>query len=79
MEPQTPVARVLWLEHNVEGLAHEVTSIRAQLRALVQRPPALEGADQTLADLMQQQLRVQPRSTLLANSMRPLPVRCAAG
>jgi hypothetical protein len=56
MEPQTAAARLLWLEHNVEGLAHEITSIRAQLRALVQRPPAPEGADRLLADLLQRQL-----------------------
>jgi hypothetical protein len=61
VERQTPAARVLWLEHNVEGLAHEVASIRAQLRALVQRPPALGGADRVLADLLQQQLETMER------------------
>jgi hypothetical protein len=29
VEPQTPAARVRWLEYTIEGLAHEVASLGA--------------------------------------------------
>ena len=63
-----PAARVRWLEHTVEGLVHEVTSIRAQLRALVQPPPALDGADQALADLLQRQLETMEHQCALVRT-----------
>jgi hypothetical protein len=65
MEPQTLAARVRWLEHTVEGLSHEVSSIRAQLMALVQLPPTLADADRALAALLQQQLDLMERQCSL--------------
>jgi hypothetical protein len=68
VEPHTSAKRLRWLEHNVEGLAHEVTSIRAQLRALVLRPPAFGGADQELAELLQRQLELMERQCALVRA-----------
>ena len=56
---------MFWLEHTLEGLALEVTSIRAQLRALVLESPALDEADQTLAELLQHQLELMERQCAL--------------
>jgi hypothetical protein len=58
VEPQTPAARILWLDHTVEGLTHEILSIRAQLRAVVLSSLALNQTDQTLSDLLHQQLQL---------------------
>jgi hypothetical protein len=65
VEPQTPVARVLWLDHTVEGLTHEIISIRAQIRALVLSSLALEQTDQSLSDLLHQQLELMERQCAL--------------
>jgi hypothetical protein len=68
VEPQTIAARVRWLEHTIDGLAHEVVSIRAQLKALVQLPPVISGADRELAGLLQQQLELMERQCALVRS-----------
>jgi hypothetical protein len=68
VEPQTPAARAQWLEHTVEGLAHEVASIRAQLGALMLRPPAPTDADRALADLLVEQLRLMERQCALVRA-----------
>lgn len=65
MEPLSPAALVRWLEHTIEGLADEVTSLRARLRVLVQQSPALDGADQEAADLMRRQLETMERQYAL--------------
>ncbi len=80
MEPPSPAARVRWLEHNLEGLAHEITSIRAQLRALVLRPPALTGADQELADLLQRRLEtMEPQCALVCGQLAHLRTDLTGG
>jgi hypothetical protein len=61
VEPHTPAERVRWLDHAVEGLAHEIVSIRPQLRAVVLSSLALDQADQTLSDLLHQQLALMVR------------------
>ena len=56
MEPKTEPDRVLWLEQNVAGIAHELESLQAQLRAVTHAPPALRGDDRRVADLLRRQM-----------------------
>ena len=65
VQPQPPAARVLWLDHTVEGLTHEISSLRPQIRALVLSSLALDQTDQSLSDLLHQQLELMERQCTL--------------
>jgi hypothetical protein len=65
MQPQTRPDRVRWLEHAVAGLALELRSAEAQLRALTADPPLERAADRRLAALLQGQLQLMTRQCAL--------------
>jgi hypothetical protein len=68
VEPQTTAARALWIDHTVEGLTHEIISIRAQLRAVASGPGGVTGAGQELVTLLLGQLAMMERQCLLVRA-----------
>lgn len=56
MEPYTVADRLRWLEQNVQGIAHELESLQAQLRALTVRPPRMHRYEQKMVRLLQAQM-----------------------
>jgi hypothetical protein len=56
MEPMTGPDRLRWLEQNVEGISHELQSLRVQLRAVTLAPPALRKDERRIAELLTRQM-----------------------